>query len=317
MGPHRFLSDPSCTSALVKDPGQTSEASQYRLQKCCPRAQHSEGSDGQHDVEAQFHGFSTHCLRFTLRVATAHARLVSGWLLASTGRESNPLDHGQGFSLQLVSTFIPPDQAWPVASWAHARRKFRDSLKSNKHMAAAALRPIQRLFWIERAITARAAAKELNLADLAELRLEVRGRLSRRMLKETYEVIFALDEDPKVTSGSQLGKAVKYAINQRGPLTALLRHGEIPIHNNDTERDLRHVVTGRKNWLIFGSQRGGEVAGRLYSLVMSSKLAGINVSDYLEDALSLISTTPASEIAMLTPWGWKAAQAAATSDPGA
>ena len=137
------------------------------------------------------------------------------------------------------------------------------------------------------------------------------------MLKEAYEVIFALDEDPKVTSGSQLGKAVKYAINQRGPLTALLRHGEIPIHNNDTERDLRHVVTGRKNWLIFGSQRGGEVAGRLYSLVMSSKLAGGNVSDDLEDALSLISTTPASEIATLTPWGWKAAQAAATSDPGA
>ena len=54
--------------------------------------------------------------------------------------------------------------------WAHARRKFRDSLKSNKRMAAAVLRPIQRLFWIERAITARAAAKELNLADLAELR---------------------------------------------------------------------------------------------------------------------------------------------------
>ena len=84
-----------------------------------------------------------------------------------------------------------------------------------------------------------------------------------------------------------------------------------------TRTDLRHVVTGRKNWLIFGSQRGGEVAGRLYSLVMSSKLAGINMSDYLEDALSLISTTPASEIATLTPWGWKAAQAAATSDPGA
>ncbi len=110
---------------------------------------------------------------------------------------------------------------------------------------------------------------------------------------------------------------MRYAINQREPLTALLRHGKIPIHNNDTERDLRRVVTGRKNWLVFGSQRGGEVAGRLYSLVMSSKLAGINVADYLEDVLSLISTTSASEIATLTPWGWKAAQPAASSDPGA
>jgi len=97
-----------------------------------------------------------------------------------------------------------------------------------------------------------------------------------------------------------------HLINQREPLTALLRHGKIPIHNNDTERDLRHVVTGRRNWLIFGSERGGEVAARLYSLVMSCKLNGIDVEAYLEDALSLIATTPASRIATLTPWGWAA-----------
>ena len=88
-------------------------------------------------------------------------------------------------------------------------------------------------------------------------------------------------------------------------------------HNNDTERDLRHVVTGRKNWLIFKSQRGGDVAGRIFSLVMSSKLAGINVMAYLEDALSLISTTKASDIAKLTPWGWKAAQLDAAASANA
>ena len=194
--------------------------------------------------------------------------------------------------------------------WSHARRKFRDSMKSNGKKASAILRPIQRLFWIERAITARPRATGLDLEALGELRLEVRDRRSRRVLKQIYELGFILDEDPKVTGKSLLQKAVTYLINQREGLTAMLRHGKIPIHNNDTERDLRHVVTGRKNWLLFGSARGGVVAGRLYSLVMSCKLNGVNVSEYIEDVLGRISTTPASEIAKLTPWGWSAERAA-------
>ena len=194
--------------------------------------------------------------------------------------------------------------------WSHARRKFRDSLESNKKKAAAALRPIQRLFWIERAITTRAKRERFDLERLIELRLDVRQRRSRRVLREIYDLGFALDEDPTVSEGSPLHKAVRYLINQRAPLTAHLRHGKIPIHNNDTERDLRHVVTGRKNWLIFGSERGGQVAGRLYSLVMSCKRAGADAEAYLEDALSLISTTPASQIATLTPWAWAARRAA-------
>ena len=192
--------------------------------------------------------------------------------------------------------------------WSHGRRKFVDALKSSKKKSAAALVPIQRLFWIERAVAARAKRDELDLEGLVSLRQDVRDRLSRRVLKDVYEVAFALDEDPAVPQGSKLREAVRYVINQREPLTALLRHPEIPIHNNDTERDLRHVVTGRKNWLIFGSQRGGEVAGRLYSLVMSCKLAEIDPMAYLEDALALISTVKASDIAHLTPWGWKAMQ---------
>lgn len=197
--------------------------------------------------------------------------------------------------------------------WAHARRKFNDSLKSSKKKAAAALVPIQRLFWIERAVVRRAERKGLSHTDLVELRRVVRDRVSRRVLRQLYEVVFALDEDPTVAGGSKLRTAVTYVINQREPLTALLRDARIPIHNNDTERDLRHVVTGRKNWLIFGSPRGGEVAGRLYSLVMSCKFAGVAPDDYLEDVLSLISTTKASDIATLTPWGWAAARASTTT----
>jgi len=74
-------------------------------------------------------------------------------------------------------------------------------------------------------------------------------------------------------------------------------------------------VTGRKNWLTFGSERGGRVAGRLYSLVMSAKLARINVEEYLEDLLNRVSTTPMSRIAELTPWAWAQSRAGAATQP--
>ena len=42
--------------------------------------------------------------------------------------------------------------------------------------------------------------------------------------------------------------------------------------------------------------------------MLSAKLAGINVEAYLQDVLARVDTTPASEIASLTPWAWAAAQ---------
>ena len=198
--------------------------------------------------------------------------------------------------------------------WAHARRKFRDALQSGAKHAALVLRPIQRLFWIERAIVSRLTKGNLDARPdfdaLIALRNDVRHRRSRVVLQQLYDAVFALDEDPASRSHDQLAKAVRYAINQRAPLLAHLDAGHLPIHNNDTERNLRHVVTGRKNWMMFASENGGHVAARLYSLVMSCKLAGVNVEEYLRDVLVAVSETPASRIAELTPWAWARARGA-------
>ena len=56
-------------------------------------------------------GFSTCCLRFTNGVATIHAKLASGWRLAFTGRELNPLDRYKRFLI----TFIPLFWIYPGA----------------------------------------------------------------------------------------------------------------------------------------------------------------------------------------------------------
>ena len=194
--------------------------------------------------------------------------------------------------------------------WAHARRKLRDALTAGATRAGLALRPIQRLFWIERAVVARAKDRGFDRDQLIQLRQSVRDRRSKAVLHELYEIVFAMQEDPSTSASDQLRKAVNYLINQRGPLLAHLDDGRLPIHNNDTERDLRHVVTGRKSWLTFASERGGHVAARLYSLVISCKLAGVNVETYLEDVLTAVAITPASRIGELTPWGWAKARAA-------
>jgi len=194
--------------------------------------------------------------------------------------------------------------------WAHARRKFRDALTAGATRAGLALPPIQRLFWIERAVVARAESRGFSRDQLVELRHSVRNRRSKTVLRKLYEIVFALQEDPSTKGNDHLRKAVNYAINQRKPLLAHLDDGRLPIHNNDTERDLRHVVTGRKNWLMLASENGGRVAARLYSLVISCKLANVNVERYLEDVLVAVATTPASRVAELTPWGWAKARGA-------
>jgi hypothetical protein len=99
-----------------------------------------------------------------------------------------------------------------------------------------------------------------------------------------------------------------YLDRQRGPLSTFLTDPRIPIHNNDEERDLRHLAVGRNNWQIFGSERGGQVACRLYSLVLSCKQAGVDPELYIEDVLGKLSTTKAADIASLTPWAWAAAR---------
>jgi hypothetical protein len=67
--------------------------------------------------------------------------------------------------------------------------------------------------------------------------------------------------------------------------------------------------------MIFGSQRDGEVACRLYSIVLSCKQNGSNPEAYIEDVLMAVAMTPSSQIASLTPWAWAEARegAAATA----
>jgi len=188
--------------------------------------------------------------------------------------------------------------------WAHARRKLKEALDTGAADAAGVLALVQQLFDVERPINQRVQAAEIDRGQQLELRRAARAEHSTAVVAAIYAEVERLERLRSTLPQSKLGKALGYLQSQRRPLSGFLDDPRLPIHNNDSERDLRHLAVGRKNWLIFGSQRGGEVACRLYSLMLSCKQCGANPEAYLEDVLMKVAATPASEIATLTPWAW-------------
>lgn len=83
--------------------------------------------------------------------------------------------------------------------------------------------------------------------------------------------------------------------------------------NNAAERALRGIALGRKAWLFAGSDRGGERAAAIHSLIGTAKLNDVDPQAWLADVLGRINDHPASRLDELLPWYWKraAAQAAA------
>jgi hypothetical protein len=68
----------------------------------------------------------------------------------------------------------------------------------------------------------------------------------------------------------------------------------ICLTNNCAERALRSVALGRKAWLFAGSDRGGERAAFMYTLIATARLYDIE---------------PQAWLAELLPWNWQAPQA--------
>ncbi len=64
----------------------------------------------------------------------------------------------------------------------------------------------------------------------------------------------------------------------------------------------------RKSWLFAGSERGGQRAAFMYSLIGSAKLNGVDPQAWLADVLKRIAEHPAQRLDELLPWNWKAEQ---------
>ncbi len=182
--------------------------------------------------------------------------------------------------------------------WSHARRKFFEALDKAPE-ARIALDLILELFRVEHDAT-----QERIIGTKRHLAMR-RARAGPALAKLRT---WLEEEKPKHVPGSAMAVAVNYAINQWDKLTLFLDDARIPIHNNASERALRVVALGRKNFLFFGNESAGDKIAVLYSLVASCEAAGVNPLDYLTDVLVRIQTHPRDDIDALLPHRWAAAR---------
>jgi hypothetical protein len=182
-----------------------------------------------------------------------------------------------------------------IGCWAHARRYFWDAKATDAAPALLALGFIRELYRVE------AEAKDLEPDARRALRQEQATPVLERVkpwLDEQADLV-----RPK----SPLGEAVGYARKQWTALTRYVEDGALAIDNNVSERALRRVVTGRKNWLFCGNDESGRRAAILYSIVATCKAHRLDPWAYLRDVLKRIPTHPDRRRAELLPRNWKAA----------
>jgi transposase len=111
----------------------------------------------------------------------------------------------------------------------------------------------------------------------------------------------------QLARGSEIAKAIRYALNQWDGLTRFLNDGRIEIDSNSVERAMRPVALTRKNALFAGSPEGAENWAMLASLIETCKLNSVNPEAYFADVLTKLGNNwPNRRLAELLPWTWRA-----------
>ena len=221
-----------------------------------------------------------------------------------TGRGAQyPFEFLRGWTGTLVRDgYVGYDKAllidgrFDAGCLAHARRKFDELVKVNASPVAA--QALQRIAWLYRI---EADAKNLT----TEQRLLMRQLRSQPLCDELHAWLEL--ERQRVPDGSAIAKAIDYSLNRWPALRRFLLDGDVPIDNNHLENQMRPWAVGRRNWLFIGSERAGERAAMIMSLLQSAKLNGHDPWAYLKDVLTRLPTQLNSRIDELLPHRWKPA----------
>src|SRR5712672_1477503 len=198
-----------------------------------------------------------------------------------------------------------------AACWVHARRPFfiMADLAENARrkvqgqtpgvispLAMEAVRRIDALFEIERSINGQSA----------EQRRAVRQELSAPLVADLES--WMREQRAKLSRGNDLAKAMDYLLKRWPAFTRFLGDGRICLSNNAAERALRGIALGRKSWLFAGSDRGGERAAAMFTLIETAKLNDVDPQAWLADILARIADHKINDLAALLPWNWRLAR---------
>ena len=207
-----------------------------------------------------------------------------------------------------------PGPILEAACWAHARRPFfaMADLAENARrkaqgqtpgvispLAMEAVRRIDALFEIERSINGQSA----------EQRRVIRQELSAPLVADLES--WMREQRAKLSGGNDLAKAMDYMLKRWTAFTRFLDDGRICLSNNAAERALRGIALGRKSWLFAGSDRGGQRAAAMYSIIVTATMNDVDPQAWLADVLTRIAEHPVHRLDELLPWNWRPLQACA------
>ena len=199
-----------------------------------------------------------------------------------------------------------PGPVTEALCWSHGRRKFYElaDIAANKRhgksappispLALEAVTRIDAIFDIERTIRGESAAR----------RLAVRRERSAPLVAELED--WMRTERAGLSRHADVAKAMDYMLKRWDGFTRFLDDGRICLTNNAAERALRGIALGRKSWLFAGSDRGGERAAVIYTLIGTAKLNDVDPQAWLADVLARIAEQPQTRLHELLPWHWKA-----------
>lgn len=198
------------------------------------------------------------------------------------------------------SFFIHPERGLiEVACWAHTRRHFHQALDTDAVRMGAVLAYIAHLYKVEK----QARRSEIMGEDLRLLR----EHAAKPVLEKLHEYLEKIRQE--VLPKSEAGQAVAYALKNWAALTRYLEDGDLCIDNNHTERTLRGIAVGRRNWTFLGSDRGGKTMAVLRSFVTSCELAKVDPFAWFQDVLTRIAECSIQQLDDLLPHRWVAARA--------
>ena len=184
-----------------------------------------------------------------------------------------------------------------LGCWAHARRKFSESIKEDKSGAEYALEQIGMLYRVE----AMATDQQLSYEQRAELRKKL-----------AYPILTAFEKwvvnyYPKVLPKGRMAKALGYTYSIFHRLSRYHLDGRYELDNNGVENALRGLAVGRKNYMFCGNHEAAENAAIMYSLLGSCKACGVNPREWLIDVLTRIpeyNNDYSLDLADLLPHRW-------------
>jgi transposase len=201
------------------------------------------------------------------------------------------VDDYAGYKALFTVAQERPEPCTELACMAHVRRKFFDLYQSNASpMAQEALTRIGLLYAIEQ--------------QAAELTIEARQQLRAERSLPALDALHAwlIATRVRTANGGGSAKALDYALKRWPSLVRYAHSGHLPIDNNPVENAIRPIAVGKKNWLFTGSERAGQRAAVIQTLLGTAKLNGLDPTAWLKDTLEKLPVWPNSRIDELLPF---------------